>query len=767
MHPLSNIFPTTLHSLYKIVRSRKMEKTVFIVCPNDSCNQLYKPTDIVQNKCCSNIIFGKRCGHELGYYKNLAFSRQKWVPHKTFHFLPPSQWLKHMFNDTTFCQLIASKDTSDSTANEMKDVYDGQIWKEFLMDPLQPTSPLLCDNNNIGLLLNVDWFKPFKHSEYKVSAIMMTVLNLPRSERFKSKWTMVLGVIPGPTEPKGNINTFLKPIVDDLIDLWNGVPLHPSGKVIRAALLGVSCDMPALRKVSQFLGHKADLGCSRCTFKAEREPSTRGASGKMSYFTCSEAPSRTMEEVRIQAEEYQSAHSLAEAQTIQKKNGVRYSELLRLEYFDIIRMMITDPMHTFLLGMVHNEAKLCFSSMSANNATEFQNRIKKIRIPYDLGRLPTNIYNKAGGLTELTAQQWKNFACIYARPCLVGLIPDRAYQSMLLLCQIVEYISQPATSDDIIVNLYKLLHEHHKCFRTAHGKWQVSINYHMALHIPDVMADYGPPHGYWCFGYERMNGFLAEFPNSKVDIEPQIMNRILLQFSYASSSLPVITSSLNVPKSLKCVTTIESHQVFHTSPMNLIRLQPAEMRFAFLRKIDQGNIVDWPIELKHPSKCNLKIETIFYEELVQFCKNIYDTDIYVHPRMDKFGRCVVSDQIYSSEFNSTDRGSIVKAMFVMKENNELHPYYGRIQFFFRIYITLRQEGLQDEIKECILCYVKWMCFKSPEIDKSSKHYMVSDKFYEQDRIISPRRFEGRCTLAPAGKGSSFLCYRASKMIKLY
>ena len=97
----------------------------------------------------------------------------------------------------------------------------------------------------------------------------------------------------------------------------------------------------------------------------------------------------------------------------------------------------------------------------------------------------------------------------------------------------------------------------------------------------------------------------------------------------------------------------------------------------------------------------------------------------------------------------------MKAMFVMKENNELHPYYGRIQFFFRIYITLRQEGLQDEIKEYILCYVKWMCFKSPEIDKSSKHYMVSDKFYEQDRIISPRRFEGRFTLAPAGKGSSF------------
>ena len=212
------------------------------------------------------------------------------------------------------------------------------MWKDFLMDPLEPTSSLLCDNNDIGLLLNVDWFKPLKHSEYKVSASMMTVLNLPRSEHFKSKWTMILDVILGPTEPKGNINTFLKPIVDDLISLWNGVPLHPAGTVIRAALLGVSCDMPALRKVSQFLGHKADLGCSRYTFMAEREPSTRDACGKMSYFTWSEASGRTMEQVRIQAKEYQSARSKAEAEAIQKKNGVRYTELLRLEYFDIIRM---------------------------------------------------------------------------------------------------------------------------------------------------------------------------------------------------------------------------------------------------------------------------------------------------------------------------------------------------------------------------------------------------------------------------------------------
>jgi hypothetical protein len=178
------------------------------------------------------------------------------------------------------------------------------MWKTFVID--QSTSePFFLTSNNIGLLLNIDWFKPFKRSEYKVSAIMISVLNLPRKEHCKTKWTMIVGVIHGPSEPKGNINTFLAPLVDDLLLLKDGLDLLPNGGNVKAALLGLSADMPALRKVAQFLGHKADLGCSRCTFKAEREPGKQGASGKMSYYTRSYAPQRTKAQTLIQAKEYQ------------------------------------------------------------------------------------------------------------------------------------------------------------------------------------------------------------------------------------------------------------------------------------------------------------------------------------------------------------------------------------------------------------------------------------------------------------------------------
>lgn len=42
--------------------------------------------------------------------------------------------------------------------------------------------------------------------------------------------------------------------------------------------------------------------------------------------------------------------SIAERDTFFEREGVRWSELARLTYFDIVRQSIVDPMHNLLLG---------------------------------------------------------------------------------------------------------------------------------------------------------------------------------------------------------------------------------------------------------------------------------------------------------------------------------------------------------------------------------------------------------------------------------
>ena len=129
------------------------------------------------------------------------------LSHSISLYIPHSVWLKAMFSDEPFLTLLATSQNREVASDEKQDVYNGEMWKEFLENPLDTSVPFLSNQNNIGLMLNVDWFKLFKRSDYKVAALIMTVLNLPRAERFKERWTMVFGIIPGPTEPKGNINT--------------------------------------------------------------------------------------------------------------------------------------------------------------------------------------------------------------------------------------------------------------------------------------------------------------------------------------------------------------------------------------------------------------------------------------------------------------------------------------------------------------------------------------------------------------------------------
>ncbi len=76
-------------------------------------------------------------------------------------------------------------------------------------------------------MTNVDWYQPFKNSPYSVGVIYLAILNLPREERFKQENIILVGVIPGPKEPK-NINTYLDTLVDERRELWDGVPIFDS-----------------------------------------------------------------------------------------------------------------------------------------------------------------------------------------------------------------------------------------------------------------------------------------------------------------------------------------------------------------------------------------------------------------------------------------------------------------------------------------------------------------------------------------------------------
>ena len=211
-------------------------------------------------------------------------------------------------------------------------------------------SDFLSQPNSYGVMLNVDFFQPYKHIQYSLGAIYLTVLNLPRDMRHKQENVILVGLIPGPHEPSHDLNSYLEPLVQDLLRLWKGLSLTVkdlNGQyLVRCALLCVSCDLPAGRKVCGFLGHGARLGCSRCLKEFS------GQVGSMNYagFERQSWKGRSRLAHKQEALRTLDARSPAERAKLESKHGCRYSSLLQLPYFDPSRMLVIDPMHNLFLG---------------------------------------------------------------------------------------------------------------------------------------------------------------------------------------------------------------------------------------------------------------------------------------------------------------------------------------------------------------------------------------------------------------------------------
>ena len=120
--------------------------------------------------------------------------------------------------------------------------------------------------NKLALQLNLDWFQPFtRRNNVSIAAIYIAILNLPREERYKIENVILLGIIPNLTKEPSNLEYFLRPLVEELKTFYiPGIHFPRIDRVICCALICITYDLPATRKVCGYLGYSAKLGCSRC-----------------------------------------------------------------------------------------------------------------------------------------------------------------------------------------------------------------------------------------------------------------------------------------------------------------------------------------------------------------------------------------------------------------------------------------------------------------------------------------------------------------------
>lgn len=250
---------------------------------------------------------------------------------------------------------LLDKGTVFNDQSELWDIKDGYGIRDLPGPDGKPfIDGLKRDELRTAWSISVDWFNPFMNKAAGKSAstgsIVMACLNLPPSLRYKPENLFLVGVIPGPKEPSlDEINHFMRPLVDNLLPSWehgtwfSSTHRHPQGRRERSAIAVVVTDLPAARKVTGLASYAFKKHfCSLCLLSKP----------DINNINHLQWARRTQEAHLEAAESWRDAQSKAERTRIFKEHGIRWSELLRLKYFDPTKMVVVDSMHNLFLGLV-------------------------------------------------------------------------------------------------------------------------------------------------------------------------------------------------------------------------------------------------------------------------------------------------------------------------------------------------------------------------------------------------------------------------------
>lgn len=208
---LAASFPNSVYKLQKYF-GIKEEFTRFVVCRK--CYSVYEFKNCIDrhgvrliSKTCtyrSDPNSRLQCGALLLRSVKLVSGKLLLYPFKVFCYQGLTGSLQNLLLRPGFVELCEHWRSLPASNTELRDIYDGKIWKEFQYINGQPA---LASPYVYAVMLNIDWFQPFKLTKASVGAMYLTILNLPYYCRFKRQNIILLGIIPGPSEPSRDIKS--------------------------------------------------------------------------------------------------------------------------------------------------------------------------------------------------------------------------------------------------------------------------------------------------------------------------------------------------------------------------------------------------------------------------------------------------------------------------------------------------------------------------------------------------------------------------------
>lgn len=319
-----------------------------------------KPDDPLPRFCChKSHPTSPPCNEPLVYEKLVAPvrpgfpGRSRWLPFRTYPLREFQGWL---------AELLLRPGIEKFVHDSWKAPNSPDTWHDIMQAPairslIGPDGKTLFSEEPDGEIhlvfsLFVDWFNPRGNKaagkSHSVGAIYLACMNLPPHLRYRPENIYLAAIIPGPHEPKvSQLNHLLRPIVDQLLVLWNpGIYLektsaNPGGCRVRVAMIPLVCDLPALRKTAGLASYSHLHFCNFCNLLDRELNNVDRATWPPGY---------SWTEHLRHAKAWLDAPTRASRKKVFDAYGIRWSELLRLPYWDPTRYALVDSMHNLFLG---------------------------------------------------------------------------------------------------------------------------------------------------------------------------------------------------------------------------------------------------------------------------------------------------------------------------------------------------------------------------------------------------------------------------------
>ncbi|XP_058214912.1 uncharacterized protein LOC131326234 [Rhododendron vialii] len=254
--PEGHVAPRSIDECKKLLRDLGLGYELIDACPND-CVLYWKENAHLEK--CPN----PKC--QRPRYK-VNDGKGKKIPHKILRYFPVTPRLQRLYMNPDIVEDMKWHSDKRVDDEDMRHPADTPQWKR--LDEKYPE--FSWETRNVRLGFATDGFNPFGNmsTSYSMWPVILIPYNLPPWRCMKDPFFMMPLLIPGPNQPGTNIDVYLRPLVDELKELWkNGVRTYDASTKetfqMHAAIIRTIHDLPAYGDVSGWRT-KGYLACPTC-----------------------------------------------------------------------------------------------------------------------------------------------------------------------------------------------------------------------------------------------------------------------------------------------------------------------------------------------------------------------------------------------------------------------------------------------------------------------------------------------------------------------